>query len=70
MECKHYWVCSQPVDGFVQSTCRHCGEVRNWETLVSIEHKKAKVLPNPWLAEDFHWPHDGDHTDDEQLVAL
>ncbi|MBT3363147.1 MAG: hypothetical protein HN929_12155 [Chloroflexi bacterium] len=63
MECKHYWVCGQPVSGFVESTCRHCGEVRRWETLVSIEHKKSKDLPDT-LSKDTS------HMDDSQLVAI
>ena len=70
MDCKHYWVCGQPIEGYVESVCRKCGEIRRWETLVSIEHKKSRDIPGLWDKENIS-PHDEtDHTDDLELVKM
>ncbi|MFC1998501.1 hypothetical protein ACFLVR_02525 [Chloroflexota bacterium] len=58
-------MCDQPEDGHVESVCRKCGKVQRWETLVSIEYRKAQVSGNQSnLSQDI------DHTDDPQLIAL
>ena len=56
MACRHYWVCGQPIDGFVESVCRKCGKVKRFETLISMEYRKAKANLD---SKDFAY--DGEH---------
>ncbi len=65
MLCKHYWVCGQPEDGFVRSVCRKCGKVQRFETLISMEYRKAKAT-----LDDKDWAYDGEHLPDPKTAGL
>ena len=65
MSCKHYWVCGQPIDGYVQSVCRKCGNVQRFETLISMEYRKAKEI-----LDHRDWSYNGDHLPDSKTASL
>jgi len=65
VSCKHYWVCGQPIDGFVQSVCRKCGQVKRWETLISIEYRKARASLS-----HRDWGYDDERLPDSKPVGL
>lgn len=46
MSCKHYWLCSQPSNGYVEARCGTCGEITRWETQSSKEARKEKAHHN------------------------
>ena len=63
MACKHYWICGQPIDGYVESVCRKCGKVKRFETLISMEYRKAKASLS---IKD--WSYDGEHLPDSEMA--
>jgi len=65
VSCKHYWVCGQPEDGYVQSVCRKCGKVKNFETLIAMEYRKAKEI-----MDHKDWSYDGEHLPDAETAEL
>jgi len=65
VDCKHYWVCGQPEDGYVKSVCRHCGEGKHTETLTSIQARKALAMSKQNDLSKIE-----DITDDSRLIAL
>jgi len=53
-ECCHYWLCSEPRDGVVHATCKHCGAGKEFPAWIDVPPKlmlKSK-LSDQLLMED------------------
>lgn len=55
--CKHYWICGQPSNGYVEARCCQCGEIARWETQSSKEAKREKARHNAFQL-DKEWETD------------
>ena len=57
MSCKHYWICSLPINGLVQTTCRFCGEIKFREThAYKINKKDNKDQPKDlYIKKSWYW---------------